>query len=230
MRNDPNAVMLFAAGFGTRMRSLTADRPKPLVAVGGRALIDHTLDLVRGSEIATVVANLHYLPEKLLAHLEGSGVQTLIETPDIFETGGGLRNALPLLGDGPVFTANTDAIWRGPNPFSVLKDAWDPDQMDALLMCVPRDRVLGHKGQGDFVIGTDGRLSRGPGHVYGGIQIIKTNGLHDFDEPAFSLNLLWNKMAENNRLFGLPYDGEWCDVGSPEGIPLAETLLEPRHV
>lgn len=222
--------MLFAAGFGTRMGALTADRPKPMVPVAGRPLIDHALDLVTPLGLSRVVANLHYKPAPLISHLAGRGIAFSLETPDILDTGGGLRHALPLLGDGPVFTLNTDAVWRGPNPLDLLARAWNPDQMDALLICVPRDNTVGHAGQGDFLLDAAGRITRGPGQVYGGAQIIQPSGLHDITDRAFSLNLLWNRIAARGRLFGLEYPGHWCDVGSPEGIALAETLLDGADV
>ncbi|CAG0911986.1 unnamed protein product, partial [Cyprideis torosa] len=137
MRNRPNSVMLFAAGFGTRMGALTAHQPKPMIPVAGRALVDHTLDLLEPIAPAKTVINLHYLPHILQTHLAGRGIDFSIETPDILETGGGLRAALPLLGNGPVYTMNTDAIWKGPNPLTLLRDAWNPDDMDALLICIP---------------------------------------------------------------------------------------------
>ena len=217
--------MLFAAGFGTRMGALTADRPKPMVPVAGRPLIDHALDLVEPLGLSRVVANLHYRPDPLITHLQGRNIAFSHEQPDILETGGGLRHALPLLGTGPVFTMNTDAVWRGPNPLSLLAQAWDPDRMDALLICIPRGNAIGHAGQGDFILGEGGQITRGPGHVYGGVQIIRTEGLHDIAEAAFSLNLLWNRMAAAGRLFGLPYPGQWCDVGHPEGITAAERMI-----
>lgn len=222
--------MLFAAGFGTRMRHLTEDRPKPLIEVAGVPLIDHTLKLAKGIAPNKIVANLHYKPEALAAHLKGQGVEAILETPTILETGGGLKNALPRLGPGPVFTANTDAIWKGPNPFACLLDVWNPEIMDALLLCVPRERALGHIGSGDFIADPDGRLQRGPGAIYGGIQVLKTDRLAEIGDPAFSLNLLWSKMLNDGRLFGTTYPGDWCDVGSPEGIPLAESLLETKDV
>ncbi len=222
--------MLFAAGFGTRMRHLTKDRPKPLVEVAGAPLIAHTLTLAKAISPRKIVANLHYKPEQLKTYLDGQGVETIHETPEILETGGGLKNALPLLGQDPVFTANTDAVWQGPNPFAVLREAWVPQKMDALLLCIPRENTLGHAGKGDFLLDTDGRLRRGPGEIYGGIQILKTDRLNAFSEPAFSLNLLWSEMLEEGRLFGLSYPGKWCDVGSPEGVALAEALLEDGDV
>ncbi len=225
MTRHPEALMLFAAGFGTRMGALTKDRPKPLIEVAARPLIDHTLDLVGDLQPTRVVANLHYLPDQLEAHLAPKGVLLSREEPEILETGGGLRAALPLLGAGPVYTLNTDAIWSGPNPLSLLRDAWDPGRMDALLMCVPITQTIGHAGPGDFTADADGRITRGPGLVYGGAQIMKTDGLMDVSEKAFSLNVLWDQMHKRDRLFAAIYPGRWCDVGRPEGIALAEGLI-----
>lgn len=217
--------MLFAAGFGTRMKHLTADRPKPMVEIAGRPLIDHALALADEISPPTVVANLHYLPDMLSEHLSPLGVKTIVEAPDILETGGGLRNALPVLGNGPVITMNTDAIWRGPNPLKLLLDAWEPDRMDALLVGIPPDSALEHDSVGDFTLASNGTLSRGAGLVYGGVQIIKTDLLAKFTETAFSLNLVWDKMLEKGTLHGIRYTGLWCDVGHPEGILTAENLL-----
>ncbi len=225
MTQHPQAVMLFAAGFGTRMGALTKSRPKPLIEVAGRPLIDHALDLVDDLHPDRVVANLHYLPDQLEAHLAPKGVLVSREEPEILETGGGLRAALPLLGTDPVFTLNTDAIWAGPNPLTLLRKAWDPDQMDALLMCIPVSQTIGHTGRGDFTADEVGRITRGPGLIYGGAQITKTDGLTEFSEHAFSLNLLWDRMKKQDRLFALSYPGRWCDVGRPEGIALAEGLI-----
>ena len=218
-------ILLFAAGFGTRMKHLTANRPKPLIEVAGRPLIDHALALAREVEPPKIAANLHYRAEMLAAHLRPIGVDCVIEMPQILETGGGLRNALPVLGTGPVITMNTDAIWRGPNPLYHLLDAWDPDRMDALLMGVPAAQALEHEGPGDFTRADDGQLSRGPGLVYGGAQIIKTGLLDTIPGSAFSLNLLWDRMQADGRLFGAVYPGRWCDVGHPGGIASAEALL-----
>lgn len=228
MQNRP--LMIFAAGFGTRMRQLTQDRPKPIIEVAGQPLIDHALDLAQAARCAPIVANLHYKADMLEQHLSPKGVVTLREEPEILETGGGLRNALPALGEGPVFTMNADAIWAGPNPLPLLAAAWQPDQMDALLMTVPIDQTVGHDGTGDFTLSDQGILTRGPGVVYGGVQIIKTEGLARIKDHAFSLNRLWDQMLHNKRLFGLRYPGKWCDVGHPEGITLAEDILRNAHV
>ena len=220
----PN-VMLFAAGFGTRMKALTQTCPKPMIPVAGRPLIDHTLELAKALEPARIVANLHYLPDVLASHLTPQDVYLSPEMPEVLDTGGGLRHALPLLGPDPVFTANTDVIWKGKNPFELALQAWDPVRMDALLVCIPSARCWGRKAAGDFSTDVDGRLSRGGDLVYGGVQIVKTTGLADIPDPVFSLNLLWNQIATQDRLFAVEYPGHWCDVGHPEGIALAEELI-----
>jgi N-acetyl-alpha-D-muramate 1-phosphate uridylyltransferase len=230
MNRPPEAVMLFAAGFGSRMGALTRDVPKPLIQVNNRPLISYALDLARNVNPSRIVANLHYKPEQLAAFLKPQGVLLSIEWPDILETGGGLRAALPLLGPGPVFTMNTDAIWGGVNPLNLALQAWDPDAMDALLVCVPVEQALGYQGVGDFVADARGRISRGPGLVYGGVQILKPGGLHEIKDSAFSLNLLWTQMQAQGRLFAVHYPGHWCDVGHPDGIKLAEAMLQGNRV
>jgi len=228
MANEPDAVMLFAAGLGTRMGVLTAHQPKPLIKVAGRALIDHALEQV--GHVRRIVVNLHYLPDQIRAHLrDRDDILFSDETDTVLETGGGLRKAMPLLAQDPVFTMNTDAVWTGENALSQLVRSWNPDIMDALLLLVPRDRAIGHRGAGDFLIAPDGSLSRGPGLVYTGAQIIKTDELSAIAEPAFSLNRLWDGMAAGRRLFGVVHTGGWCDVGRPECIPLAEAMLKEAH-
>lgn len=222
--------MLFAAGFGTRMGALTATRPKPLIEVAGRPLIDHALSLIEAHGAKPVVANLHYLPDQLERHLSERNIRLSHETPDILETGGGLRAALPLLGPGPVFTMNTDAVWRGPNPLDHLARLWRPAEMDALLLCIPRAQAVGHNGAGDFLIGPDLHATRGPGSIYSGLQIVKPDLLHTIPEQSFSLNRIWDVMLANGRLFATDYPSHWCDVGHPEGIALAETMLANTDV
>jgi MurNAc alpha-1-phosphate uridylyltransferase len=222
--------MLYAAGYGTRMKALTAHQPKPMIRVAGRPLIDHALDQITAYGVPNIVVNLHYKPQALEAHLAGSGVRFSHESPDILETGGGLRAALPLLGQGPVFTMNSDAVWHGPNPLDQLAKLWQPDLMDALLLCIPPENALGHTGPGDFIVNADGTARRGAGLVYSGLQIIKTDLLQGIPEARFSLNILWDMMLANHRLHAARYAGKWCDVGRPESIPLAEALLEARDV
>jgi len=217
-------LMMFAAGFGTRMKSLTAHQPKPMVQVAGMPLIDHALALTNGQPVGPIVANLHYHGDQIRSHLADCGVVFSDETDALLETGGGLRAAMPLLGGSPVMTLNTDAVWDGPNPIAALLSAWHP-RMDALLLTVPPRNAHGHKGSGDFEIQEDGRLIRAAGQVYTGLQIIRTDDLHDIADPAFSLNLVWDKIAARGGLYGLSYGGKWCDVGQPASIQIAQDMI-----
>lgn len=222
--------MLFAAGFGTRMGVLTADRPKPLIPVAGRPLLDHAIDLAQGAGIGRIVVNTHYRAEQIATHLAGRPVAISRESPDILDTGGGLRAALPLLQAQEILTLNTDAIWHGPNPLTRLREAWDPGAMDALLLCLPPAQAVGHAGKGDFVMAADGRLARGEGLIYSGAQIIKAEALDDMPEGAFSLNRVWDRLLDAGRLHGCTYPGKWCDVGHPGGIALAEEMIGAADV
>ncbi len=217
----PDAVMIFAAGFGTRMGALTRDRPKPLIEVAGRALIDHALDQAGDRR---VVVNTHYRADQIAAHLAGRAV-TLSHEPEILDTGGGLRAAAPLLGDGPVFTLNADAVWAGPGALEVLEAGWDPARMDALMLLVPRERAYGDTRPGDFAMGSDGLLAAGGPWRYTGAQIIRTETLKAMPDGAFSLWEVWRGMIEAGRLHGVVYPGHWGDVGHPDGIAAAEAML-----
>lgn len=216
-------LMIFAAGKGTRMAPLTDRLPKPLIPVAGRTLLDRALDLGRAAGAGPVVVNIHHLGQQIRDHL-GPDIAVSDESDQLLETGGGLRRALPLLGPGPVLTLNPDAVWRGPNPLAALLAAWDPG-MEALLMLVPLARTHGRQGGGDFSLDPDGRLIRGGDLVYGGAQIIRTDRLAAIAEPVFSLNRLWDLQIAAGRAHGLVHSGEWCDVGRPDCIPLAEALL-----
>lgn len=221
--------MLFAAGFGTRMGALTADRPKPLIPVAGRPLIDHALTFVRDFDPTRVVVNAHYKANQIVDHFAGTEVQVTVETPDILDTGGGLKAALPLLGTDRVFTMNTDAVWTGPNPLHLLDSAWT-DEMQALLLCVPMSQTLGHTGKGDIDISPDGQARWGTASVYSGVQIIRSEVIQNMPERVFSLKTVWDRLQEQGALRGLVYPGRWCDVGHPDGITLAEKMLSDAHV
>lgn len=217
--------MLFAAGLGARMGALTKDRPKPLLEVAGRPLIDHAMAQAEGVVLRRRVANVHYRPEALADYLEPQGVVISWERERLLDTGGGLRQAQTLLGPGAVFTINTDAVWSGPPALRALAAAWDPVRMDALLLTLPLPRTRAHGGKGSFFVDGAGRLSRGPGVAYTGAQIVKPDRLAEIPETVFSLNRLWDLMIAEGRLYGVPYPGLWCDVGRPEGIAAAEAML-----
>jgi MurNAc alpha-1-phosphate uridylyltransferase len=220
--------MIFAAGFGTRMGALTAAQPKPLIKVAGKALIDHALEVATGAGAGRVVVNTHYRGAQIEAHLAGGGVLFSRETDLILETGGGLRAALPLLGTGPVMTLNSDVVWTGPNPLTTLAAAWDGDRMDALVLVMPTEAATGHGPVSDFLLSPDGRIARARGsrgHVYVGAGMINPDCLADVAEPVFSLNLIWDRAIAAGRAFAAVHQGGWCDVGTPDGIALAEAVL-----
>lgn len=225
--------MIFAAGFGTRMGPLTRDVPKPLLKVAGRALLDLALDVTTHPAVARRVVNAHYHADQIALHLRGRDVALSHEAEQILETGGGLRFAMPLLAGSPVITVNSDAVWTGRNPVEELAEAWDPDRMDTLLLLAPLAAAKGFVGDGDFCLDGSGRLTRAhgqPGYAYLGAQILRTDILSDIPQPAFSLNLIWDRMIALGRAYGVLHQGQWCDVGRPEGIAEAEALLNwPVH-
>jgi len=223
----PDAVMIFAAGFGTRMGALTKTCPKPLLQVGGKPLLDHALALADRAGVARRVVNTHYLGEQVQGHL-ATRSDTVIsdEADELLDTGGGLRAAKPLLAADPVFTLNSDAVWSDITALAQLAKAWDASRMDALLLTVPLTRAHGRAGAGDFSTDAQGRLHRGGDLVYTGAQIISVKAVEAVEERVFSLNKVWNNAAEAGRIFGLEYPGHWADVGHPEGLVLANGLWE----
>ncbi|MEL6641332.1 MAG: nucleotidyltransferase family protein [Pseudomonadota bacterium] len=217
-------IMLFAAGLGTRMRPLTDRQPKPLIPVGETTLLDHALDLTDIQEISGRVLNVHYKADQIRDHIAEKPVSVSDETDLLRDTGGGFKHALPLLEGDLLLGLNTDAIWSGPNPIPLLLNAWQ-DHMTCLLMLVPQSRTYGHKGNGDFIVSDDGQLTRGPGPIYTGLQLTRRNVLDEIDEAVFSMNLAWNAAAAQGGLFGTLYPGKWCDVGQPDSLPIAASLL-----
>lgn len=221
--------MIFAAGFGTRMGALTADCPKPLLPVAGVPLIDRALRLARAAGAGPIVVNTHYLAGRLAAHLAAAPDVAISHEPEILETGGGLRAALPLLGPGPVATLNPDGVWTGENPLATLAAAWDGGRMEALLLLAPPAHTRGHAGTGDFLLAGDGRLTRARGApgalVYTGAQIIAPGALAGVAEPAFSLNRAWDALAARGTLHGVCHPGAWADAGTPAGLAAAAALL-----
>jgi MurNAc alpha-1-phosphate uridylyltransferase len=231
-----DTAMLMAAGLGKRMRPLTATRPKPLVKVAGKALMDHALDRMEAGGIRQVVVNVHYLADTVEAHLRTRKGDTRFlisdERKQLLETGGGLIHARPLLGDQPFFCANSDNLWiDGPREtFAMMRALWDPDKMDALLLLVPLARANCHSGRGDFHMDANGRLSRRkPAHVapfvFTGVQILSPALLENPPADVFSTNIFWNRAIEAGRLYGVSHQGLWFDVGTPQAIPQVEAML-----
>ena len=229
-----DTAMVLAAGLGTRMRPLTLDKPKPLVPVAGRPMIDHTLDKLAKAGIARAVVNVHYLPDMLIEHLARRTrpeVAISDERALLLETGGGMVHAADLLPD-PFFCVNSDNVWLdGPtDAFRELSAAWDPARMDALLLLVSHTRARNFRGKGDFHMSARGKLSRRRSgriapFVFTGIQLVAKRLLRDAPTGPFSTNVLWTRAIEEGRLYGAAFTGEWFEVGDPQAIAPTEAAL-----
>jgi MurNAc alpha-1-phosphate uridylyltransferase len=231
----PRTAMVMAAGLGKRMRPLTATRPKPLVEVAGKPLLDHVLDRLRAAGVERAVVNVHYLPDALEAHLRGRtdlDIAISDERAQLLETGGGLVKAAPLIDCDPFFAVNSDNLWvDGPaDTLRLLASQWDARKMDALLLLVPHARAGNHGGLGDFHMDPAGRLRRrskariAP-FVFTGIQIMAKCLLKGAPEGPFSTNILWDRAIAKGRLYGAVHQGLWFDVGSPPAIRATEDAL-----
>lgn len=229
--------MVMAAGLGKRMRPLTATRPKPLVEVAGKTLLDHCLDRLRAAGVRRVVVNVHYLADSLEAHLRSRAgnldIRVSDERDQLLETGGGLARALPMIDADPFLAVNSDNLWvDGPvDTLRLLASGWDERRMDALLLLVPLHRAFCHVGQGDFHLTPSGKLRRKkPGgvapFVFTGVQMISKRLFEGgYPEGPFSTNLLWDRAMEAGRCFGAVHQGLWFDVGRPESIRKTEAIL-----
>jgi MurNAc alpha-1-phosphate uridylyltransferase len=231
----PEAAMVLAAGLGKRMRPLTATRPKPLVKVAGKALIDHSLDNLRRAGIARAVVNVHYLAGQVEAHLKrSSGIDIAVsdERAALLETGGGIAKALPLIGTDPFFALNSDNFWiDGPvDTLRLMAQRWDPAVMDALLLVVPLARAHGYDGKGDFHMAADGRLERRRAprlapYVFSGVQLLKASLFDNVPAGAFSMNLIYDRLLAAGRLYGIVHQGQWFHVGTPQSVGETEARL-----
>jgi len=205
-----------------------------MVPVAGRPLIDHALQTLSGVDLTHVVVNTHHQPLSLEAHLAGRRhpqIRLSREKDLLRETGGGIRHARDLLGCSPIFTLNADAVWSGDDPARTLTLAWSalPEDAEACLLVLPRDRAVGHKGVGDFFLEGTRLVRRGTApaapYVYTGFQILRPGAVYDWPDQAFSLNPVWDAMIARGTLHGALFGGAWCDVGQPESLPLAEAML-----
>jgi MurNAc alpha-1-phosphate uridylyltransferase len=233
----PETAMVMAAGLGKRMRPLTATRPKPLVPVAGKPLIDHVFDRLRAAGVKRAVVNVHYLADVLEAHLRArvKDLEVVVsdERAQLMETGGGLVQARDLIGDKPFVCVNSDNLWvDGPvDAIRLLAEAWDDARMDALLLLVPLARAASHRGQGDFHLDPSGRITRRrqPGRlapfVFTGLQIMSPRLIADWPEGPFSTNLFWERALDAGRLWGMVHEGLWFDVGTPAAIGETEAAL-----
>lgn len=235
--NIPNKAMLLAAGFGTRMRPLTNKIPKPLVEILGRSLLDRAIDRVAEVGINECVINTHHLGNKILDHMKNRNDLNIAfsEEETILETGGGVKKALPLLGDAPFFAINSDILWfdHSESALQKLADIWDDEKMDVLLLLQPANNAFGYNGKGDFILDKSDVPRRRKSdetapYLFAGVQIINPRIFENTPEGAFSLNLIYDKALETGRLHCMPHDGDWYHVGTVDSISMAEKLIEER--
>ena len=236
MGSQVDTAMIMAAGKGTRMMPLTADRPKPLIEVGGVALLDHVLDHLRDAGIGKIVVNVHYRAEQVEQHLAASAADLHVRISDerdvLRDTGGGLVHALPIISDDPFICVNADNWWTnaGENAISRLMAAWDDDRMDVLMLLIPLELAFNSQGIGDFNMDADGRLSRRQGnapasYVWTGIQMLSRHLIVDPPADVFSTNVFWDRAIAEGRCMGIVHEGLWFDVGYPAAIAATEAKL-----
>ena len=234
----PATAMVLAAGLGTRLRPITDQVPKPLVAVGGRALIDHAIDRLVEAGVSRIVVNVHYKAELIARHLEARQGPEIVLSPEAtpLETGGGILAALPQLGE-VFYVVNSDVLWLdGKVPaLQRLARAWDGDRLNGLLLLQRTTTAVGYEGRGDFFIDALGRMRRrrerevAP-HLFAGIQILHRR-LFDGQAPGkFSLNPLWDRAIAADRLAAIVHDGEWYHIGTPDGLAASEARLAGHRV
>lgn len=231
----PRRAMVLAAGNGTRMRPLTERMPKALVRVAGKALIDHVLDRLDAAGVETAVVNIHHFASQMEGHLAGRRRPHIVlsdERSQLLDTGGGVKKALPLLGQAPFFHLNADTIWTdGVRPNLLrLADAFDAKRMDALLLLAATAKSVGYDGRGDYALAAEGRLTRRGERevapfVYAGAAILAPALFKSAPDRAFSLVRLFDKAMEEGRLYGVRLEGTWMHVGTPEAIAAAEAAI-----
>ena len=227
-----DTAMILAAGRGERMRPLTDTTPKPLIPVAGQTMLDRAMARLDAHGVRTVVVNVHHLGEQIVAHLGARA--RIVREERLLETGGSVKNALPLLGDGPYFILNGDGLWRdGPRPMlSRMEAAWDPARMDALLLLHPLATAIGReaKDRGDYFLDADGRAhhraaAAAAPYLFASVSVCDSRLFQESPDGRFSLLKLWTRAEASGRLFGLVHDGAWFHVGTPQALAEAETVL-----
>ena len=227
-------AMILAAGLGTRMRPLTLTKPKPLQLVGGRTMLDHAIDRLVGAGVDRIVINTHYLAEQIEEHVKSRRDAEIIlsREDELLDTGGGIVKALPYFDGKPFFALNADLPWiDGTVPsLSRLKQTWNPDVMDSLLLMMRTDKARGFAVTGDYALEPDGRiwregLSPPRPFVCIGAQIVKPELFAQPPSKVFSNNHVWNLAESRQRLYGLEHDGTCFHVGTPQDWQLANELL-----
>jgi MurNAc alpha-1-phosphate uridylyltransferase len=228
-------AMVLAAGLGTRMAPANGVLPKPLLPLGGKALIDHVLDRHVEAGIGRAVVNVHHKADLIEAHLKGRHaprIEISDERNRLLDTGGGVKRALPRLGPGPFLIHNSDSVWIegvGSN-LGRLFEAWDDERMDCLMLLALASQSLGYQGRGDFAFEADGRIRRRVEQeivpfAFTGVSLADPRLFDGGPEGAFSLNAVWDRAMAAGRAFGLRMEGTWMHVGTPDALAQAEQRL-----
>lgn len=228
-------AMVLAAGFGQRMRPLTDTKPKPLIPLAGKALLDHVLDRLAAVGVERAVVNVHHLPEQIETHLRGRAKPQILisdERSQILDTGGAVEKALPLLGPAPFFVHNSDSVWieRNGSTLAGMMAAWNDDTMDSLLLLAPSDTSLGYAGRGDYAMNGDARPRRRIDgetvpYVFAGVSINHPRLFSEKRPGAYSILKLWDEAERRGRLAAIPLEGLWMHVGTPDALASAEERM-----
>ena len=233
---SPKRAMVLAAGLGTRMRPLTEHRPKALVEVAGRALIDHVLDRLAAAGVEEAVVNVHHFADQVEAHLARRLTPRILisdERSGLLDSGGGIVRALPLLGPDPFFVANIDTVWNDvePSALEALAAGWDPDMMDVCILLAPRENTFGYERPEGFLRDRAGRLTHSnsadplPRFANVGFQILKPEVLPTDAPAAFSIVPIWKQLAATGRLSGAVTDAYVMHVSDPSALAATEARL-----
>lgn len=232
----PETAMVLAAGLGTRMRPLTDQIPKPMVRLRGRPLIDHVLDRIAAAGISRAVVNVHHFPQAIethLAHRDAPKIEISDERGEVLDTGGGIVKALPKLGKTPFLIHNSDSVWIegvGSNLDRLIK-AWDPGRMDTLMLLALGSASLGYDGPGDFEMDAAGLVKRRTPRkiapfVFTGVSIAHPRLFDGAPKGSFSLNAVWDRAIERDRVYGIRLEGTWMHVGTPQALDDAEKWIK----
>lgn len=235
----PTRALVLAAGLGQRMRPLTNSIPKPLVRLGGRPLLDHVLDRLADVGVAEAVVNVHYLPDQIEAHLRDRATPRITisdEREQLLDTGGAVKKTLHLLGSAGFFVHNSDSVWIENQGATLTRmiDAWNPDDMDSLLLLAPAESSLGYSGRGDFSVGDNGEVRRRRKDetvpfIFAGASINHPRLFADSPDGPFSINMMWDRALSAGRLASIVLDGTWMHIGTPAALEDAERRLNGLH-
>lgn len=236
MLDAPDHAIILAAGLGTRMRPLTDTTPKPLLKVWDKTLLDHGIDVLADAGVKKIVVNVHYLADQIETHLKNRQTLEIAISDErelLLDSAGGVKNALPKLGDRAFYLLNADSFWieKQASNLSGMSTAWNDDDIDILLLVSSKEDAVGFDGKGDFFMSPTGLLSRRGNEqsapfIYAGAAILHPRIFQNTPDGPLSLNRLFDEAISKGRLYGTQLNGLWLHVGTPPSIGKAETAIE----